>query len=93
MGEPSSDLTVGEIARTLVRLEQGQQTLLARLELMRGEFVHRSEWDERKDTVNRALKAVEDRATRIEENSKGLPWPMIATAVCAIAALAASFLR
>lgn len=52
MPEAASDMTMGEIARTLVRLDDGQKEVLAQITLMRGEFVHRTEWEMRNRHVD-----------------------------------------
>ena len=80
---------MGEIARTLHRLEGGQERLLERLDLMRGEFVHRTEFEARKEVVDQAFVKSEARVERLEERmtAKALPWTTVATALTSIAAL------
>lgn len=86
----ASDLSMGEIARTLHRLEGGQERLLERIDLMRGEFVHRTEFEARNKVVDEAFVKTETRIGLVETRvyAKGLPWPMIATAITSIIALA-----
>lgn len=66
MTPAGDDLTSGEISRSLTRLESAMTGLTVdmksgfndvqnRMELMRSEFVHRTEYDERKAAVNREI--------------------------------------
>jgi len=60
-------MTLGEISRTLTRLDDGQKELIARIDLMRGEFVHRGEYDQRSVFIDRELRDIKARVDRVEE--------------------------
>lgn len=85
----NDDLTMGEIARTLTRLDEGQKEVLARIDLMRGEFVHRTEWTMRNGFVDERFRTLDTDITaiRTEANAKRAPWWALVTALTAVGAL------
>lgn len=67
----TDELTTGEISRTLVRLENGQNAVLARLEVLGQTFVTRAEWE----------------MLRADLNQRRVPWTAVASFVVGAAAL------
>jgi hypothetical protein len=76
-------LTMGEIGRTLARLEKGQDALLSRLESFGQHYVTRGEWSMSRDALNKDLDELRD-----ELHARRVPWTNIVSAVVAAAALA-----
>lgn len=67
----TDELTPGEIGRTLQRLESGQNTVLARLEVLGQTFVTRAEWD----------------MLRSDLSQRRVPWTAVASFVVGAGAL------
>lgn len=89
MTTPVSDnLTIGEIGRTLSRLEKGQDTLIARLESFGQHYVTRGEWTMSKDAQDKDLDEL-----RTEVHARRVSWPAVASAVVAIAALGLTIIQ
>lgn len=79
--EDDHGYTLSEVTRWLQRMDDGQRAILEKLESMRGDFVHRNEWDLRAAEVDRRLANLEGRR---------VPWTSVTSAVVALLALAAS---
>lgn len=112
MTPSGDDLTSGEISRSLTRLESAMTGLTVdmksgfndvqnRMELMRSEFVHRTEYDERKAAVNRevillrqdaaaAEVELKEKITAIERaaESRRPQWTAVGAFVAAVVAIA-----
>jgi hypothetical protein len=82
---PQDDLTLGEIGRTLERLDKGQKELIDRFDLMRGEFVHKDTYDAQRTASDREIRDVKDRLDKAE--ARRAPWWSVAAVVVAAAAL------
>lgn len=116
MTPSGDDLTNGEIGRSLTRLEQAVTGLTVdmktgftdvqnRMELMRSEFVHRTEYDERKAAVNREIVLIRTDQNASEQELNGRinmlearvesrrpQWTAVGSLVVAVVALAAAFI-
>lgn len=81
-------MALGEIARTLQRLDNGQKEVLSRLELMRSEFVHRDAYEVRTTALDREMREVKERMSKAEQaaESRRPSWPAVTAAVGAIVA-------
>lgn len=113
MNAPSDELTPGEIGRTLNRLETAITTLTVdmktgftgvqdRMELMRSEFVHRTEYDVRNEALDREIvqirESVKAGVAGVEKkvdaiDSRRPQWTAVGAFVVAAAGLALSMLR
>lgn len=74
--EHTYQVTIGEVARTLERLDAGQVTIIQRLDNQAAVFVTRHEWD----------------MFQREYTAKRIPWTNVVSATVALAALALSIL-
>lgn len=79
------EFTQGEIARSFVRLETGQNKILEMLDGLTKEFVGRAEWDVRLKVVDQRLESIESRLN--SAGSRGAQY--ISTVVAAIALVVA----
>lgn len=116
MTPSGDDLTPGEIGRSLARLEQSMTGLTVdmktgftdvqnRMELMRSEFVHRTEYDERKAAVNREIVLMRQDMNAAEQDltakintlearveSRRPQWTAVGSLVVAVVALASAII-
>lgn len=75
--EQTYAVTIGEVARSLERIDDGQKVIIARLDAQPSQYVTRNEW-------NMLVKDLTQRR---------VPWTNVATAITAIAAIVISLLR
>jgi hypothetical protein len=76
---------LGEIGRTLQRLDQGQKELIDRFDLMRGEFVHKDTYTAERNSSDREIREVKDRLDKAE--ARRAPWWSVGGLVVAASAL------
>lgn len=82
MTEDVEHVTLGEVYRLVKRVVE-------QLDAMPGAYVQAAVWTQRNEVVDRALKALEDRATALEgaPDRRRVPWPSVVAALASLAAI------
>lgn len=77
------DLTIGEIGRTLVRLEAGQTAIRDSLAVLPARFVTRGEWEVRKEQLDQGLDQI---------NARRVPWTAVGSLIVGASGLGLSLI-
>lgn len=81
-------MTLGEIGRTLKRLDEGQTTLISRFDLLAQIYITRAE-----HAVITSAQGKDIDELRAELHARRVPWPAVASAIVAIGALSLSVVQ